>query len=164
MTALVGRLRGWPEEGYLDLSQPRWWNDRVLALRPRELHLVLPFKGHRRAMPVFDQRVLDAATPVDLARICIPPAKRGLWSTDWRARYVFEFQLPVAERSHARRNDDQPSPEAIEWQFQVHWAVAAHLHEAGLSVYVRDALDAPPQQFCELGAWLAPGSLAHLAC
>ena len=39
----VRELGGWPEEGCLDLIERCWWRSRVLSLRPREVHLYLPW-------------------------------------------------------------------------------------------------------------------------
>ena len=44
-TTLVRSIRGWPEEAFLDLTEPAWWRSKVLALRPREVHLGVPFEG-----------------------------------------------------------------------------------------------------------------------
>ncbi len=44
-STLVGKMRGWPYEGYLDLSVPNWWRVQALTFRPREIHLGAPFKG-----------------------------------------------------------------------------------------------------------------------
>ena len=41
-STLIRTIRGWPEEGYIDLSMNNWWKVRTLSMRPREIHLGLP--------------------------------------------------------------------------------------------------------------------------
>ena len=36
-TTLIKRIKGWPEEGYIDISFAGWWKSQAMALRPREI-------------------------------------------------------------------------------------------------------------------------------
>ncbi len=76
----IEQIRGWPNEGYLDLTQKGWWKDQSLIYRPREVHLGLPFRGHKEALTVFDKEWLDSGIPLELEldRIKIPPLKEEL--------------------------------------------------------------------------------------
>ena len=105
-TTLIKKLGGWSEEGYLDLTQPRWWTDQALTFRPREIHLGFPFVGFQQALAVFDREWLDTDPhpALDLPRVQLPPVKRNFLSVDWRKRYVFEFMLPPAEELFAQRS------------------------------------------------------------
>ncbi len=58
-THYINRIRGWPNEGYLDLTRKGWWKDRSLIYRPREIHLGIPYEGVKDALAVFDQEWLD---------------------------------------------------------------------------------------------------------
>ena len=73
----IEQIRGWPNEGYLDLTQKKWWKDKSLLYRPREVHLGLPFKDYGEALSVFDKDWLDASPPplLDPRRIQIPPGR-----------------------------------------------------------------------------------------
>ncbi len=145
---LISRIGGWPEEGFLDLAGRRWWRERALSLRPREVHLGLPVVGHRESLAVTDPEWLAEMPATDLSRISIPPAKRGWLSIDWRTRYVFDFQLLPAEvvyearlrRAQARTHpvDHGVTLEQVRRQLHAYREVALHLHRAGVKVYVRE--------------------------
>ena len=79
-STLVSKMRGWPYEGYLDLSVPNWWRVQALTFRPREVHLGAPFKGRSEALAVLDEEWLDNCDTLkmDFRRIQIPPTKT--WS------------------------------------------------------------------------------------
>ncbi len=152
-TSEVQAIGGWPEEGFLDLGENRWWRSRTLSFRPREVHLGLPFQGHDRALTLFDEewRVADPPPRLNLSRVYLPPPGR------WQRRYVFEFLLPPAERLYAARRersyrqshpvDIELSREQVEAQLEAYQAVALHFHRAGLRVFVRDVYGGPPKQF-----------------
>ena len=91
----IEQIRGWPNEGYLDLTHNKWWKDKSLLYRPREVHLGLPFKGYPEALSVFDKDWLDAIPPpiLDPGRIQIPPCKDFFLQSDWRNRYIFDFLI-----------------------------------------------------------------------
>ncbi len=155
-STLIRRIGGWSEEGYLDLSQNKWWTSQALAIRPREIHMGFPFVGFEQALAVFDDEWLAADPPpeLDLDRIRIPPPKRHFWSVDWIGRYIFEFLVPPAEILYRQRSerakrgthpvDEQLSLSIVSNQLMVFRAVALHLYRKGLYVYVREGTDAPP--------------------
>ncbi len=155
-TTLINKLRGWPEEGYLDLTGNRWWRSPVLALRPREVHIGLPFVGRSKALTVFEQAWLEAPSALEPERIPVPKEKRWFFSTDWRNKYVFDFQLPPARQIYDLRLtratvgshpvDQETSLEQVEQQVAVYRELALYLHTHGLQVYVRREFGGPPQR------------------
>jgi hypothetical protein len=156
-TRLVNKVGGWPEEGYIDLTLKHWWRAQSLTFRPREVHLGFPFVGHREALTVFDKEWLDAPeTPrLDLPRILFPPRKTYFFSTDWRARFMFEFLIPPPQkilewRLERRRREVHPvdegvSLEQVEKQVGVYREAALHFHRSGMLIYVRDELEGMPK-------------------
>ncbi len=164
----IEQIRGWPNEGYLDLAQKGWWKDQSLIYRPREVHLGLPFVGVKESLTVFDEEWLSAAQPLELdfARITIPPAKSTIFNTDWRNRYIFEFLIPPPSTIYSQRlarqskgyfpADEKLSLEIVSRQVAVYREVALYLHRAGLNVYVRKSLDKPPMWIAEQGVANAP--------
>lgn len=160
-TTLINKLRGWSEEGYIDLSMPKWWTAQSLALRPREIHLGIPFVGVDKALAVYDEEWVQSPEPLspDLERILVPPAKRFFFSVDWRARYVLEFLLPPPEaifgwRSERARHgthhvDAGLTLVLVENQVETYWLVAQHLHRNGISVYIREGVDGGLRRFVD---------------
>ena len=160
-TTLINKLRGWSEEGYIDLSMPKWWMAQSLAMRPREIHLGIPFVGVEKALAVYDDEWVRSPAPLspDLERIYIPPAKRFFFSVDWRERYVLEFLLPPPgavfgwRSERARRGthyvDDDLTLELVENQVDTYWAVAQYLRRNGLSVYIREGVDGGLRRFVD---------------
>ncbi|MBL3590850.1 MAG: serine/threonine protein phosphatase [gamma proteobacterium endosymbiont of Lamellibrachia anaximandri] len=160
-SSLIRKLGGWSEEGYIDLTQNKWWTAQSLSLRPREIHLGFPFVGFERALALFDKEWLEAdVRPViDLERIRIPPEKRYFFSVNWRWRYVFEFLLPPAplllerrlERSKRGTHhvDVDLELKTIESQIQVYRQAALYLHQSGLNVYLREDTDDVPLQIID---------------
>jgi hypothetical protein len=104
-STLIRRLGGWSEEGYLDLARKHWWRSEILSVRPREIHLGMPFRGLGNSVAVFDSQFLDSRSvaALDFERIVLPPRKRFFFSVDWYRRYVFEFLLPPAPIIFQRR-------------------------------------------------------------
>lgn len=155
-STLIRKMGGWSEEGYLDLSRPRWWADQALAIRPREVHLGFPFSGFQKAMAVFDSEWLEKNPHprLDLSRILIPPAKKHFFSVDWRARYVFEFLLLPAKllfeqrRKRARLGthpvDKALTLELIEAQLEVYRQSAVYLAHHGVRAYIREGSSGLP--------------------
>lgn len=155
-STLVRQLGGWSEEGYLDLGQPRWWTNQALAIRPREVHLGLPFVGFKRGLAVFDREWLETRPHprLDVTRIHIPPQKRHFFSVDWRNRYVFEFLLPPAkqlfeQRSKRARRGTHPVDanldlDLVAAQIEVFRQTALYLFRQGVRVYIREGTDSPP--------------------
>ena len=155
-STLIRKLGGWSEEGYIDLSADKWWTAQSLSLRPREIHLGLPYKGHKQALAVFDKAWLESspAPDIDFERIRIPPEKRYFFSVNWHKRYVFEFLLPplslLLERRQERAKlgthpvDEGIERKVIENQLCSYRHTALFLHKNGLHVYIREDIDQPP--------------------
>lgn len=158
-STLIVHLGGWSEEGYLDLGKKHWWRSEILSVRPREIHLGMPFVGISDAVSVFDAEFLDRdpVPPLDLSRLVLPPRKRFLFSVDWYRRYVFEFILPPAalvfeRRTERARHSTHPvdarlSLDICEAQLAVFRRVAEFLHERGFLVYLREGTDPVPRRF-----------------
>jgi hypothetical protein len=154
-SSLIQKLGGWPEEGCIDLAQDHWWRSRVLAFRPREVHFRIPFKGFRDSHTVFDRAWLDAPTPVDYGQIHIPPGKLWFFQTNWRSRFVFDFQLLPSHRIYTIRKArasvqshpvDRTFTEAeIQRQCAVYESLALHFHRCGMRVFVRTDFEGMPR-------------------
>ncbi|MEZ5931143.1 MAG: serine/threonine protein phosphatase [Alphaproteobacteria bacterium] len=148
-STLVSRMRGWPYEGYVDISVRSWWRVRTLTLRPREIHLGAPCKGHREALSVLDEAwVKDRQSlDIDYRRILIPPEKTWFFGTAWRSRYVFEFILPPTEDVYAFRieraktglfpRDRHITPEIVDRQIAFYRSIAWYFWHSGMHVYLR---------------------------
>jgi GTPase SAR1 family protein len=132
-STLIRQIGGWPEEGYIDFTIKGWWASQTLAMRPREIHVGLPFNG-------FD----------------IPPIKKYFFSVDWRGRFVFEFLLPdpkvLLERRMIRAKagthfvDQDIDLATIRRQVEIFEHLAMFLHHQALAIYVRKNFDDPPQR------------------
>lgn len=157
-STIVRRLRGWPLEGYLDLSK-KWWLDPLLTFRPREVHLGFPFFEHRDALTVFDPDWVSefSQLEMDTSRVRIPPNHAGLTSKNQRRKFVFEFVVPPPDKAFLWRKERARSglfpfekditPELVHAQSLAYLEIAEHLHMQGVPVHVRNGYDAPPQQF-----------------
>ncbi len=153
-TTLVTKLRGWPEEGYLDLADKGWWKNSLLTFRPREVHFGFPFQGHRESHAVFDEEWLETLAPIDFSRVRLPPRKRYFFNVDWRGRFAFDFQLLPVERLHeiGRHREQQGTHPVdkgrtraqVEHQLAAYEVLATLLHREGFFVIVRTAFDGPP--------------------
>ena len=164
----INQIRGWPNEGYIDLTQNNWWKNQSLVYRPREIHLGLPFEGIAEALTVFDKDYLDCQPrpALELSRIRIPPAGDGPFSTNWRDRYIFEFLIPEPEVVFSQRQarqsqgyfpvDDNLSLEMVEQQIAIYRHVALYMHRAGIHVYIRKGLNHPPMRINEHNATNVP--------
>jgi hypothetical protein len=164
----IEQIHGWPNEGYLDLTQKNWWKDKSLLYRPREVHLGLPFENHDEALTVFDREWLesDPLPLLDPRRILIPPGKELFFQSNWINRYIFEFLIPPpATIFRQRKNrqsqgyfpgDENLTIEIVEQQTAVYQAVALYLHRAGLNVYIRQGLDTAPMWIAEKGVSNVP--------
>lgn len=167
-TYYINQIRGWPNEGYIDLTANKWWKNQSLIYRPREVHLGLPFKGHPEALTVFDKEWLEAEEPLalDLNRIQIPPSRDSLFSTNWKHRYIFEFIIPDPKTVYSRRKarhsegyfpvDDNLTLEMAVKQAQIYREVALYLHRAKMQLYVREDLHSPPMKIVEKGDIITP--------
>ena len=164
----IEQIKGWPNEGYLDLGQRGWWKNQSLIYRPREVHLGLPFKGYKESLTVFDKEWLKSDVPLELelSRIVLPPVKKHSFQTNWRKRYIFEFLIPgpstIYEQRLARQDkgyfpvDENLTLEMVRQQVAVYREVALYLHRAGLKVYLRKGLDKPPMFIAEPGIVSVP--------
>lgn len=158
-TTLIQKLQGWPEEGYLDLASKDWWRNRVLTFRPREVHFGFPFESLQDSYTVFDREWLDAPTPIDLKRVQIPPAKRWFFNIDWRARFVFDFQLLSADRIYDIRKararagthpvDERLTRDEVVKQVAVYETLALHFHRCGMNVIVRHTFEGMPRRILD---------------
>lgn len=154
-TTMVNQLKGWLEEGYLDLAQDHWWRSRVLTFRPREVHFGFPFLGYPESLPVFDRAWLDSPSPIDFDRVRLPPPKRGPFSRNWRERYLFDFQLLPPERifevrqERVRRGthpaDAGLTLDEVRHQWSAYASLALAFHRNGMRVCVRDEFQGPPK-------------------
>jgi len=153
-TTLVEKLGGWTEEGYLDLAQKNWWRNSILTFRPREVHFGFPFKGHDKSLAVFEREWLESRSDIDFWQIQIPPEGKGVLQTDWRGKYVFDFQLIAPERIYALRKertrqgthpvDLDLSLEEVRRQVDVYSELAQYFHQQGLTVQVRNSFGGKP--------------------
>lgn len=157
-STLVSKMRGWPYEGYIDLSMTNWWRNRTLTFRPRELHIGAPFKGYDEALTVLDEAWLENfdALEIDFGRVQIPPKKTWFFTIDWRSRYVFEFILPPADQTYQARikraktglfpYDRLITPEVVKAQIEFYRTIAWFFWSSGMHVYLRIEHDGPPMK------------------
>ncbi len=172
-TFYINQIRGWPNEGFIDLTLKRWWKNQSLIYRPREVHLGLPFHDTTESLTVFDKEWLEADPPLVLecGRIQIPPTSTNFFQTDWKHRYIFEFIIPSPKLVYQRRKDrhqegyfpvdDDLSLEMVTRQAEVYREVALHLHRAKMQVYIREDINSLPMRIVEKGdtsipSWLLP--------
>jgi len=167
-SSLVRGIGGWPEEGYIDLTMKGWWRAPNLVLRPREVHLGLPFVGRPAAMTVYDEYWLAhwRELTLELPRILIPPASRHFLSVNWRSRFAFEFLLPPADvlvrrtRERAKLGthpfDQIMEPEQMRRQLGILTQTALYLHRQGMNIYVRTTASSSPARIID-----APSDHAH---
>ena len=154
-STLVGKLGGWPEEGYIDLARKKWWQNKIFTFRPREIHFGFPFVGFAESHAVFDREWLKSPADIEFSRILLPPEKLGRFSVDWRNRYAFEFQLLPAEQIYSICQDRiKRGTHPIDAELtldRVQRAVAAYeklalfFHNNGILIYIRDCLDGNPK-------------------
>ncbi|MEE4165743.1 MAG: metallophosphoesterase [Desulfocapsaceae bacterium] len=160
----INQIRGWPNEGYLDLKRKKWWKDQSLVYRPREIHLGIPYVGHRESLTVFDQEWLESpydTLTIDYPQIRIPPRPHSRLSTNWIDRYIFEFILPDPKQIYKQRLNRQKDGyfpvdanltlEIVDRQVQTYSEIALYLHRAGLNVYIRRDIHEPPMLISEKG-------------
>jgi hypothetical protein len=154
-TTLVEKLGGWAEEGYLDLAQKNWWRSQILTFRPREVHFGIPFEGYDGSFTVFEPKWLASPSDIDFDRIQLPPEGKGVLGTDWRNKYVFDFQLIAAKRIYAMRKerisegshpvDRGLSLRAVQRQLAVYSNLARYFHHQGLMVHIRKKFEGIPR-------------------
>lgn len=159
-TYLIDKIKGYPGEVGIDISEDKWWSVEPLTHRPRELHFAMPFKGHDEAMSVYDDKWQGATEfpELDLDRIKIPSKKKFILAPNWRARFVFDFILPPPSwlcgvRQKRLASDDvrlvdmNLTLEWVAWQVHIHWQLAWHFHKSGLQVMLRPFNTARPYSF-----------------
>jgi energy-coupling factor transporter ATP-binding protein EcfA2 len=158
-STFIRGLGGWPEEGYVDISRRGWWRAQALAVRPREVHLGLPFAGRDNGLALFEDAWLAHWDQLELepARIMLPPEKHLPLAVNWRRRFVFEFLLPAPELIDADRRrralegthpvDRHIDLEQIRTQVRLFGRVAAYFHGHGMQVYLRQRVADPPLRF-----------------
>lgn len=157
----VGKMRGWPYEGYLDLAARNWWRVQALTFRPREVHLGAPFKGYAETLSVLDDDWLDNCDTleIDFRRILIPPTKSWFWGTNWRKLYAFEFILPPAEiiyRDRMKRaktglfpHDRNVTKKIVSHQVDFYRTIAWFFWVSGIHVYLRIDRDGAPMKIVD---------------
>ena len=161
-STLIAKIRGWPYEGYIDLSVPKWWRAHALTFRPREIHLGVPFIGVEEGLAVIDKEWVENVNDlkIDFQRIIIPPAKTWFLSTDWRSHFVFEFMLPDAETVFEDRvtraksglfpHDKHVTLEMVINQLDLYRTIAWYFWKSGMEVYFRSDRFGAPMQIVEL--------------
>lgn len=162
-SSLIKQIGGWPSEGYIDLTVNGWWNAPSLVVRPREVHLGVPFKGTEKVLTVFDAEWLEADAPleIDFERILLPPEKGLPIFGRVRSSFVFEFLLPPAATILKWREgradsgcfpvDVNLSMDQVERQITVYSQIALFFHNSGLQVFVRDKPLCIPKVFSTKG-------------
>jgi hypothetical protein len=161
-STMVKNIRGWPYEGYLDLSIKSWWRSQALAFRPREIHLGVPFFGYKEALTVIDDAWIKfpGTLDIDFQGIKIPPDKSWLLGTSWRQRYVYEFLLPPAPLVLRDRNerataglfpgDKNLTLELVTRQLDLYRTIAWYLWTQGLEIYIREDRNGAPKKIVRL--------------
>lgn len=154
-SSLVEKLGGWPEEGYIDLAQKKWWQSSIFTFRPREIHFGFPFVGFAESHAVFDREWLQSPADIEFSRIRLPPGKRGIFSVDWRNRYAFDFQLlPAGQiysicRDRNKRGthpiDAELTPDRVQRAVEAYEKLALYFHNNGILVYIRDCFGGNPR-------------------
>ncbi|MEN8177408.1 MAG: hypothetical protein ABFS39_02180 [Pseudomonadota bacterium] len=157
---LMNKISGYPGEVAIDISQKKWWAVEPLTHRPREIHLVFPFKGFDEGLSVYDDKFkeLSELPELDLERILIPQKKKFILAPNWQARFVFDFILPPPNWLYETRKKRLSSEdkrlvdldltlEWISWQLHIHWRVAWFFHQGGLQVMLRPFNTARPYSF-----------------
>lgn len=157
-TTILNALGGWPEEGYLDISSKNWWQNKILAYRPREVHFGLPFMGHEAPMPVYQTHEVEEAAylELDLFRIPLPPPRATLFGGNQRSKLVFEFIIPTPERLFELRQnrakkgshhvDAELTRDQVAEEVRHYQELARYFHDSGMSIYIREGPDQPPSR------------------
>jgi hypothetical protein len=162
-STLIRRLGGWSEEGYLDLAQKHWWRSEILSVRPREIHLGIPFCGsgptrYRFLMPSFStaircRRLRSTASSCRLASAI------SFRSTGTAVTYSsFCCRPPSWFFSAGRRG---PGIAPTRWTNNSAWRSASHSSTCfavlpstctnhGFYVYLREGMETQPLRFVDL--------------
>lgn len=158
-STILGKIRGWSEEGYVDITYRNWWKLPLMTYRPRELHFGLPLVNQRKALAIYEITTFEEELAIDFARIQLPPRKKGLFSLNWSRRIVFEFLLPPAEilfEYRAKRAekgthhvDVDLTLDKVQREVDLYKELALFFHRSGLLVYIRDNFVSKPKHFTE---------------
>ena len=76
-STLLRQIRGWGEEGYIDIATKNWWKNPLLSFRPRELHFGLPLVNHKKSLAIYEMNELKENVEIDFGRIFLPSKKKG---------------------------------------------------------------------------------------
>lgn len=165
-STILSKIRGWGEEGYIDISVKGWWKHPTLTYRPRELHFGLPLVNRKVSKAIYEIEDFGDNFAVDFERIQIPPRKRGLFSVNWANRIIFEFMVPPPNKLFEYRKirakkgthhvDVSLTLERIQHEVAVYKELALFFHRRGLIVYLRDDFGSKPKYFTETVAFKNP--------
>ena len=147
-SGLIRRLGGWPQEGFLDLSQRGWWTSRCLTYRPCQVHLGFP-------RVAAGENTSSGFAYVEPSRFVMPAMRRRLFLPEWRRRLCFVFLSPppddvfLARCERARYGthpvDRELSREIVSRQCSEYGEVARLLVAAGFQVLVQESFGGPLQ-------------------
>ena len=159
-THLIKKIGGYSGEVAIDITEKKWWHVEPLRHRPREIHFVLPFRGRKSSIPVYDESLKGKKKfpELDLGRIRLPQKKKFILAPNWQARFVFDFILPPPKwLYHARKKrlsskdgslvDMDLTLEWVTWQVNTYWSLARFFHDSDLQVMVRPFSTARPYSF-----------------
>ncbi len=159
-STILTQIRGWPEEGYIDISSQGWWKHSSLSFRPRELHFGLPLVNMDKTLPIYEINEFEENLEIDFGRIQLPPRKSGLFAINWSRRICFEFLVPPAEilfeyrikrASKGTHHVDAGITLArVKREVNIYKQVALFFHRSGLRVHLRDGFGCKPKYFTEL--------------
>ena len=145
-SGLIRRLGGWPQEGFLDLSQRGWWASRCLSYRPCQVHLGFP-------RVAAGENLSSGFAYVEPSRLVMPAMRRSLFLPEWRRRLCFVVLLPppndvfVARCKRARYGthpvDRELSREIVSRQCSEYGEAARLLVAAGFQVLVQESFEGP---------------------
>ena len=158
-STILSKIRGWSEEGYIDISSKNWWRMPTLTYRPRELHFGLPFVNQEKAKAIYEIENFHDDLKIDYERIHLPPRKKGIFSLNWSRRIIFEFLVPPATKlfecriKRAKKGthhvDVDLTLDKVQHEVEFYKELALYFHRNGLLVYLRDDFDAKPKFFTE---------------
>lgn len=165
-STILRTIRGWGEEGYIDISYKNWWKLPMLSYRPRELHFGIPLIGQKHTVAIYEIDHFDDNLEIDFNRIHLPPRKKGLFSLDWSRRIIFEFLVPPPEilfecrKLRAEKGthhvDVNLTLEKIQQEVNIYKELALYFHRNGLLVYIRDGFGGVPKHFTEVVTFKNP--------
>lgn len=165
-STILEKIRGWGEEGYIDITYKNWWKLPMLSYRPRELHFGLPVVNQEKAMAIYEVEDFGDGLEIDFERISLPPRKKGLFGLDWSKRMIFEFLVPPAAQLFEYRKarsekgthhvDANLTLEKVQHEVAAYRELALFFHRQGLLVYLRDDFGGNPKHFTEVVTFKNP--------